>query len=77
MVHITICLDTITTHNFCVDICITRVYIVPLTIHLDCIPVMVGTEVFLFFAIHCNVGLEGNSYKVNCVACIDIQCLTI
>ena len=67
MVHITVCLNTVTAHNFCVDICVTRIHIKPLSINLYCIPIMVGSEVLLFFAVHCNIRLEGDSYKVNCV----------
>ena len=40
MVHIAVCLHTVTIHTFNINIYVTRIHIVPLSVKLDCVPVM-------------------------------------
>ena len=64
VIDITICFYTVTYQTFNINICVARVYIVPLSIYFNCVPVMVRFKRILFFSVESNICIVSNSYPV-------------
>src|SRR5699024_7527506 len=65
MVHRAVGFHAVTHHDLAPNVGVAGVHIVPLAVHLDRIPEVVGAEVGLWLAIHRDSRLEGDAHHID------------
>ena len=73
MAHVAVCLHTVTYHDLNINVVVARVDVVPFISHLNSVPEVVRVEVLLSLAVHSNIGIKCDPYRVYDITMININ----